>query len=114
MHFAAATGQLTCLKYLVEANGNADTRDANGATPLYFAAQEGHTECVRWLAKHAKADPLAKARGSLVFLWHLCGILIRVTTPRFWSVCTLPWPLLHECGSQRTLFPHEPSPGEPQ
>ncbi len=31
--------------------------DANGATPLYFAAQEGHTESVGWLLANANADP---------------------------------------------------------
>ena len=43
LHFAAAMGWLGCLKWLVAICGNADIRDGKGTTPLYFAAQEGHT-----------------------------------------------------------------------
>jgi len=42
-----------------------DPRDANGTTPLYFAAQEGHLDCVKWLTLHARADILCKADDGM-------------------------------------------------
>lgn len=36
-----------------------------GTSPVYFAAQEGRLECLRYLIREAKADPLAKAGDGM-------------------------------------------------
>ena len=40
-------------------------RDNNGAVPMYFAAQEGHVEVIRFLLQH-NADPLAKVMVAMI------------------------------------------------
>ena len=46
---AAAEGDVNCLKLLLAAGADANTRSPNGNTPLYLAAWRGHTECLRLL-----------------------------------------------------------------
>ena len=46
------------LSPFIQVGGNPNEVDANGATPLYFAAQEGHSNCVEWLIEDCDADPL--------------------------------------------------------
>ena len=83
VHFASASGHLDCLKELINrGKGNPNEQTQSGETPgiattsthragctqffqhrliislaVYFAAQEGHLDCVYWLVKHANADP---------------------------------------------------------
>ena len=53
VHYATRTGQLHCMKWLVETAGLSGTRPAhNGATPAHDAAATGKLECLQWLIEH--------------------------------------------------------------
>lgn len=50
VHYAARTGRLKCLQWLVEIAGLSGTKPANnGATPAHDAAATGQLECLQWL-----------------------------------------------------------------
>ena len=50
VHYAARTGKIDCLKWLVEVAGLKANKSAdNGATPVHDAAATGQLECLRWL-----------------------------------------------------------------
>ncbi|XP_043926690.1 espin-like protein [Protopterus annectens] len=56
-HYAAAKGDLTCLKLLTEhAPSSVDKQTISGATPVYLACQEGHLPIVEFLVKDCKAS----------------------------------------------------------
>ena len=52
--------QLLCY----QCGANANDVDDNGTTPLYFAAQEGRTQCVQWLIQHS-ASPFQQAHDGM-------------------------------------------------
>ncbi|KAL7849301.1 hypothetical protein SRHO_G00209240 [Serrasalmus rhombeus] len=57
VHYAAASGHLTCLKLLTSHSPRCvDRQMATGATPLYLACQEGHLHVVEYLVKDCGAD----------------------------------------------------------
>ncbi|KAL4630708.1 espin-like protein [Arapaima gigas] len=56
-HFAAARGDLTCLKLLVQEDHSCVNRQTKmGTTPLYLACQEGHLHIVEFLVKDCGAN----------------------------------------------------------
>ncbi|XP_078420766.1 espin-like protein [Cetorhinus maximus] len=56
-HYAAAKGDLTCLKLLMAHTPRAlDKQSQNGATPLYLACQAGHLHVVEFLVKDCMAN----------------------------------------------------------
>ncbi|XP_062988447.1 espin-like protein [Elgaria multicarinata webbii] len=68
-HYAAAKGDLTCLKVLVAADRscvNKQTR--SGATPLYLACQEGHLHIIQFLVKDCEADVHLRAHDGMTVL----------------------------------------------
>uniref|UniRef100_A0A8C4S8K4 Espin like n=1 Tax=Erpetoichthys calabaricus TaxID=27687 RepID=A0A8C4S8K4_ERPCA len=66
-HYAAARGDLTCLKLLIDQTSvNRQTR--NGATPLYLACQEGHLHIVEFLVKDCGADVHLRAHDGMTVL----------------------------------------------
>uniref|UniRef100_A0A8D0HMG3 Espin like n=1 Tax=Sphenodon punctatus TaxID=8508 RepID=A0A8D0HMG3_SPHPU len=68
-HYAAAKGDLTCLKTLVAAEiscVNKQTR--SGATPLYLACQEGHLHIVQFLVKDCGASVHSRAHDGMTVL----------------------------------------------
>lgn len=84
LHFAAARGKMACIQFLIDEVGvstailhevhcflqlniDVNERDNNGTVPLYFAAQEGHTDVAKLLLQHG-GDPLAKVPPSLIDL----------------------------------------------
>lgn len=56
VHFAAQEGHDAALKVLLAAKAPADSKSADGRTPLHLAAENGRAECVRTLIA-AGANP---------------------------------------------------------
>ena len=49
LHYAARTGQMECVEWLVEAVGiSYNVRGTSGATPMHDAAAQGQLECVKY------------------------------------------------------------------
>lgn len=66
---ASANGDLWAVKRLVERGANVDARDAEGLTPLAWAAQYGRTEVARYLiAQRANLNPADKF-GFTPLMW---------------------------------------------
>ncbi|KAK0644158.1 ankyrin repeat-containing domain protein [Cercophora newfieldiana] len=62
---ASMYGELGILKIIVEADvSEIDDPDQNGATALYVAAQNGHTDCVRFLLQSGASASLAENHGT--------------------------------------------------
>ena len=62
-HDAAGTGNLECLRYLLNCTiASPIDLDFNSSTPLHWATQNGHLQVVQWLVLDAKApiDVVAK------------------------------------------------------
>eukprot|EP00808_Paulinella_micropora_P027850 g81278.t1 len=67
--YAAWQGHLEVLKLLVEAKASANQADNLGVTPLHWAAEDGHRDCMAYLLKEAKADlTLQNQRGETPLL----------------------------------------------
>ncbi|KAF7711743.1 espin-like protein [Silurus meridionalis] len=65
-HYAAARGELTCLKLLIgKAPECANRQTFMGATPLYLACQEGHLHVVEYLVKDCGADVNLRAQDGM-------------------------------------------------
>jgi ankyrin repeat protein len=63
------TGNIETLKLLVSyRKQSASYRDGKGCTPVYFAAQEGHLDCLVYLVNEGGANPLAKAKDEMTSL----------------------------------------------
>ncbi|CAJ1059796.1 espin-like protein [Xyrichtys novacula] len=68
-HYAAAYGDLTCLKLLVQRAPRCVNRQTSlGATPLYLACQEGHLHVVEYLVKDCRADVQLRAHDGMTCL----------------------------------------------
>ncbi|KAJ7993404.1 hypothetical protein DPEC_G00272090 [Dallia pectoralis] len=68
-HYAAAKGDLTCLKLLFgHAPWCVNRQTSIGATPLYLACQEGHLHIVEYLVKDCGADVHLRAQDGMTAL----------------------------------------------
>ncbi|XP_041061557.1 espin-like protein [Carcharodon carcharias] len=68
-HYAAAKGDLTCLKLLMAHTPRAlDKQTQNGATPLYLACQAGHLHIVEFLVKDCTANLNLRAHDGMTVL----------------------------------------------
>ncbi|XP_035504583.2 espin-like protein isoform X2 [Scophthalmus maximus] len=68
-HYAAARGDLSCLKLLVQqAPGCVNHQTGIGATPLYLACQEGHLRIAEYLVKDCRADVHLRAHDGMTCL----------------------------------------------
>ena len=57
LHYAARTGQMDCVKWLVEAVGiSSNVRGRSGATPLHDAAAQGQLDCVKYFLGNSAVD----------------------------------------------------------
>jgi ankyrin repeat protein len=81
---------------LIEVGANLEMKDEDGETPLYFAARNGHVDCVEALLKEPlrKADinvqdtvngytPLMVA-GKYIYKFFLCCIYTATNSYGFW------------------------------
>merc|ERR1711934_220129 len=59
-HLAAQNGHAICLKWLVDAGANPDSRTKDDETPLHWACWKGHDTCVRVLCQIADKDARSK------------------------------------------------------
>jgi ankyrin repeat protein len=63
LHFAAHSGHVNVVQYLLDRGAMINIHQRNGPTPLHVAAQEGHFEVVRQLIQRgATVDFLSKVR----------------------------------------------------
>ncbi|KAM9357645.1 espin-like protein [Symphorus nematophorus] len=68
-HYSAASGDLTCLKLLVQhAPACVNHQTVLGATPLYLACQEGHLHVVEYLVNECGADIHLRAYDGMTCL----------------------------------------------
>ncbi|KAJ1720338.1 ATP-dependent RNA helicase [Coemansia erecta] len=59
LHHAVATGHSACVKILLDAGALAQSQNAEGATPIHFAAYHGNKDAIRRLiAEHPSANDL--------------------------------------------------------
>lgn len=73
-HDAAGTGNLDCLRYLINSTpAGPNDLDANSATPLHWAAQSGHLNVVEWLVKDVKSPIDVVTRNGLT-PFHLSAV----------------------------------------
>ena len=57
LHYASRTGQMECVKWLVEAIGiSPNVRGRSGATPLHDAAAQGQLDCVKYFLASGAVD----------------------------------------------------------
>lgn len=63
LHFAAAQGDLSMVKYLISKKVSIDAKDAGGTTPLMWAVYHKHTNVVDYLLLK-KADPNIRREGG--------------------------------------------------
>lgn len=61
---AAAKGDTRAVLALVKSGANPNTRDAGGATPVWVAAMNGHTQTVRALVTKCHADATTPTKGG--------------------------------------------------
>ena len=61
---AAAKGDTRAVLALVKSGTNPNTTDARGATPVWVAAENGHTDTVRALVKVCGADASTPKEGG--------------------------------------------------
>ena len=73
-HDAAGTGNLECLRYLLNCTmASPNDLDSNSATPLHWATQNGQIKVVQWLVVEAKA-PIDVITKNGVTPFHLASV----------------------------------------
>ena len=73
-HDAAGTGNLECLRYLLNCTlASPNDLDSNSATPLHWATQNGQLQIVQWLVADAKA-PIDVMTKNGVTPFHLAAV----------------------------------------
>ena len=60
LHLAAIRGHTNIVRALINAGVNRNLRDFDENTPLHYASEYGHFECIIYLIKEAEADPMIK------------------------------------------------------
>ncbi|XP_039768667.1 espin-like protein [Ornithorhynchus anatinus] len=69
VHYAAAKGDLTCLKLLIgHYPVGKDKQTRSGASPLYLACQEGHLHVAQFLVKDCGANVHLRAHDGMTIL----------------------------------------------
>lgn len=70
LHTACALGDYDCVRMLIAAGGSLDRQNAEGWTPLLYAAYVGHDTIVNLLLETGRCDANARARdGSTALMW---------------------------------------------
>jgi ankyrin repeat protein len=64
LHLAAIRGHTNIARTLVNAGADRNVKDFDDNTPLHYASEYGHFECIIYLIKEADADPMLKNKFS--------------------------------------------------
>ena len=62
LHFAAQSGYLDVMGFLVQRGSSVDSQDDYGKTPLILASEAGHTKAVKYLLLDGKGEVLISLR----------------------------------------------------
>ena len=57
LHLAAIRGHTSIVRTLIEIGCDPNAKDFDENTPLHYASEFGHIECIIYLVKEALADP---------------------------------------------------------
>ena len=60
LHLAAIRGHTSIVRVLTQVHCEIDAKDFDQNTPLHYASEFGHFECIIFLVKESLADPLVK------------------------------------------------------
>lgn len=66
LHLAAIRGHTDIVRALIRAGADKNVRDFDENTPLHYASEYGHFECIIFLVKEAEADPLIKNKFGYI------------------------------------------------
>ena len=60
LHIGAIRGNIKVVRLLINAGANPNIKDFDQNTPLHYASENGHFECIIFFIKEAMADPTIK------------------------------------------------------
>jgi len=60
LHLAAIRGHTKIVRSLLKVGADKNCKDFDENTPLHYASEFGHFECIIYLVKEAEADPSIK------------------------------------------------------
>jgi ankyrin repeat protein len=60
LHLAAIRGHTSIVRELLAFGADKNCKDFDENTPLHYASEFGHFECIIYLVKEAEADPTIK------------------------------------------------------
>lgn len=66
LHLAAIRGHTNIVRSLINAGADKNVKDFDENTPLHYASEYGHIECIIFLVKEAEADPLIKNKFGYI------------------------------------------------
>ena len=66
LHLAAIRGHTNIVRSLISYGANKNVKDFDENTPLHYASEYGHIECIIYLVKEAEADPLIKNKFGYI------------------------------------------------
>ncbi len=73
LHLAAGAGKLRVTELLLDRGWSAALEDANGLTPVFYAAEKGHGELVRLLVERSAELDHRDKEGRTVLHWAVLG-----------------------------------------
>ena len=60
LHLAAIRGHTNIVRSLIASGSDKNAKDFDENTPMHYASEFGHFECIIFLVKEAFADPMSK------------------------------------------------------
>lgn len=66
LHLTAIRGNLAIMRALIEKGAEKNVKDFDENTPLHYASEFGHFECIIYLIKEAQADPMVKNKFGYI------------------------------------------------
>lgn len=66
LHCAAIRGYLPIVRALISAGAEKNVKDFDENTPLHYASEFGHFECIIYLVKECNADPMVRNKFGYI------------------------------------------------